>query len=272
MTDGNRRTRRTFLAALSTAPLLAGCLGTGSSGSESGMSTDSHSGDDGGSMGTSTTTPMNQSSSDSDPTETATETPASTQSNASQSALSHPVAKNVGNEPTLGPAPGEGKATIIAYEDPSCPSCQEFETGTFPELREKLIEPGDLSFVYRTYPHVQSWAMPATQALEASYAHNPDAFWKLKAHFYEQQGSFSSNNVFSKVETFLSAETNVDAAVVVEEAKNGEYDAAIQADEQVRKEAGVKYTPTFFMFRDGEYRTKAVGSQSYSVFKNSLGL
>jgi protein-disulfide isomerase len=269
MTDGNRRTRRTFLAALSTTPLLAGCLGTGSGGSESGMGTDSHSGDDGGTNDATETTA--QSTAEAESTEASTATPDSNQSEASV-ATSHVAATDAGNEPTLGPAPGEGKATIIAYEDPSCPACQEFETGTFPELRKKLIEPGDLSFVYRTYPHVQSWAMPATQTLEAAYAHDPDAFWKLKAHFYEEQGSFSSDNVFSKVEAFLGAETNVDAAVVVEEAKNGEYDAAIQADEEVRKEAGVKYTPTFFMFRDGEYRTKAVGSQSYSVFKNSLGL
>jgi predicted DsbA family dithiol-disulfide isomerase len=94
----------------------------------------------------------------------------------------------------------------------------------------------------------------------------------LKSHFYEDQGSFSSDNVFSKSKAYLDSETNVDAAVVIQEAKAGEHDAAIQSDTKVRQEAGVKYTPTFFMFRDGEYRTKAVGSQSYSVFKNSLGL
>lgn len=266
--DSDKSSRRAFLATLSAGPLLAGCLGTDSSGSSDSMGTDSH---NGGSMNETTTSASTPAA---DSTETGTATPASdsTQSEASVSAISHVAAKNAGNEPTLGPAPGEGKATIIAYEDPSCPSCREFETGTFPELREKLIEPGDLSFVYRTFPHVQQWAMPATQVLESAYAADAEAFWSLKAHFYEEQGAFSSDNVFSKSQAFLDAETSVDAAVVVEEAKQGKHDAAIQADTKVRKEADVKYTPTFFMFRDGEYRTKAVGSQSYSVFKNSLGL
>lgn len=270
MTDESARSRRRFLAALATTPALAGagCLGTGSTGPGDSMGTDAHSGD---TTAESTATPTsNETTAESHAEATSTVSP--THERSSETALSHAAARDAGNEPTLGPPPGEGKATIIAYEDPSCHACREFETGPFEKLRTELVEPGDLSFVYRTFPHVQAWAMPATRALEATYAHDAEAFWQLKTYFYEEQGSFSTRNVYSKVDAFLQAETSVDAGVVVADAKAGKHDAAIQSDMAVVEEVGMKYTPMFFLYRDGEYRSNAVGSQSYSVFKNALGL
>ncbi|WP_135305849.1 hypothetical protein [Haloarcula amylovorans] len=96
MMDEKAGTRRRFLAALSTTPLLAGCLGS----NQNGATNDRQS-----------STTENQDTADQSP-----ETP-----------LAHIAAKGVADEPTLGPDIGEGEATIIAFEDPSCHACQSFE-------------------------------------------------------------------------------------------------------------------------------------------------
>lgn len=53
---------------------------------------------------------------------------------------SHPAGEAIESQPMLGPAPTDAPATVIAYEDPSCPSCARFELGTFPQLKSELID------------------------------------------------------------------------------------------------------------------------------------
>jgi protein-disulfide isomerase len=180
-----------------------------------------------------------------------------------------------GTEPWLGPPPGEAPGLVVAFEDPSCTLCGRFERRTFPELQSQLIESGQLTFVYRVYPIVYEWGKPATQALEATLAAESDdserAFWALKAHYYAEQEGFDTGNVLDRTESFLASETDVDAAAVVSAAEAKAHDDRVQADLAAGNEAGVSSTPTFFLFRDGSYRTKVTGAQSYSVFETTLG-
>jgi protein-disulfide isomerase len=185
----------------------------------------------------------------------------------------HPAAAGIGDQPTLGPAPTEATATIVAFEDPSCTLCRRFERNTFPTLRADYVEPGDLSFVYRGYPVVYPWGKPATQALESTFAASESAFWALKDHYYAEQDAFGTENVFERTGTFLAEETEVDAASVVEDARNGRHDAAVQADIEAARaaEAGGQ-TPIFYLFRDGAFRTKVQGPQGADVFAAALEL
>jgi protein-disulfide isomerase len=245
MTDDSgptgRTTRRTVLAA-GVSALGAGCLGGAGSGGGG-------SGDGGGNGG--------------DGNGDGGDAPA---------LADHPVGGNLDAQPRLGPDPGEATGTIVAFEDPSCPRCATFEAVTVPKIKSELVAPGDAAYVVRTVPLVYPWGEPAIGALEATYARDADAFWTLFGHYFDEQDAFDTGNVLDRTAEFLSAETDVDAAAVVADAESGAYDDAVGIDLDAAESADVSGTPTVFLFRDGEYRTRVTGSVSFELVAQSLGL
>ncbi|MFB6173769.1 MAG: DsbA family protein [Halobacteriales archaeon] len=236
--------RRAFLAAAATG-VLAGCLGGGGGGADTPAGTTTT----GAGMATGTATP------------------------GGDSIERHPAAAGLADQPTLGPDPFEAGAVVVAFEDPSCPRCRAFEEETVPKIESNLVEPGRGSFVFRGYPVVYPWGGPAAHALEATFDRDPAAFWALAGHYFEDQSNFDSDNVLDRTRSFLASETDLDADAVVADVEEGSFEDAVQADLDAGKAAGAgRTTPTVFLFRDGQYRTKAAGSVSYSVIENALGL
>jgi len=184
----------------------------------------------------------------------------------------HPVGQALASQPRLGPDPATATATIVAFEDPSCPRCAAFEATTVPKIRSELVAPGEAAYVVRTAPLVYPWGEPAIHALEATYARDTDAVWALLEHYFERQDDFDTENVLDRTEAFLSAETTVDAAAVVADAESGAVAEAVQTDVSAAEAADVSGTPTVFLFRDGEYRTRATGSVSFDFVTQALDL
>lgn len=184
----------------------------------------------------------------------------------------HAAVSDLDSQPTLGPPPSTADGTIIAFEDPSCPSCARFERTTFPRLKSELVDAGRLSFVYRSIPVVYPWSDPAVLALEATHDRSADAFWALKDFYYREQASFGTENVRDRTRQFLTDRTDVDAAAVIDDVEAKTVGDAVDADLQASRDAEVRGTPTFFLFKDGAFATEIVGPQSYDVFANSLGM
>lgn len=227
---------------------LAGCLG----GPSDGGGTDSATTETGGATGTGGT----------DGTRTTDRT-------GGQSVDDHPATAGLAAQPRRGDLGGH---VVLAFEDPSCPRCRAFERQTVPTVRDRLVGPGKAAFVVRTYPVVYPWGEPATQALEAVFARDEAAFWNLFGHYFDEQSSFSAENVLERTKTFLDAETGLDGSAVVEDASAGAYDDAVQADLDAGEAADVgRTTPTVLLFRDGQYVTRASGSVSYQIIATALG-
>lgn len=291
--DMSERTgRRRFLAAIATSgSLLAGCLG--GTGSQQRPQNDPETSQTTiGSIGATTTEAETTSRQTTESAQTTTETTTeescsdpcgdeeTTQSEYSHPDVArhynvdfgHPAAKNIGLEPTAGKFPGQTEATIVEFQDASCAICQRFDAQTFPMLYSNLIQTGKVTFVSRDYAHTHDWADAATRALNSTYARRRNTYWILKSWYYANQGKFTTDNILDKTYKFVSEETSVNADAVIHDVKNKAYDDIYKADEQARKKANVSGTPVFFLFKDGEFVTRFTGNQSYSVFKNSLGL
>jgi len=188
---------------------------------------------------------------------------------------SHPAGRDLADQPFLGPPPGEATGTIVAFEDPSCPTCARFERETVPEIRANLVEPGRATFAFRGVPVVYPWGEPAARALEATFARDPDAFWALVGHYFGSQSSFRGGDeaaVLDGTAAFLDAETGVSGAAVAEAVRAGAADAAVDADLSAGEDAGVSATPTLFLFRDGVLQTRVQGNVGYTVVEGALGL
>lgn len=182
----------------------------------------------------------------------------------------HPAATDLDAQPVRGELGGN---VIIAFEDPSCPRCRAFESGTVPEIQSELVETGQAAFVSRNYPVIYPWGKPATQALEAAFDRSADAFWALNGFYYANQSSFSTDNVLERTASFLNTETDVDGDAVASDADAKRFDDRVQADLDAGMAADVGgTTPTIFLFRDGQYVTKASGSISYEVIATALGV
>lgn len=209
----------------------------------------------------------------------------------------HPAAAGLHEQPRFGPSPTEAEGVVIAFEDPSCPRCAAFETGTVPKLREQHSD--SVTFVFRNYPVVYPWGEPASQAIEAAFGREMEMMdettesdtenelnsmpygvrqgsvdtWALVRHYFETQDQFNTDNVFERTRTFLADETDLDADAVVEDAKAEEYGDVVQADLDAGEAADAgQTTPSVFLFSDGEFQTKATGSVSYQVISSALEL
>lgn len=189
-----------------------------------------------------------------------------------KSLAEHTAAASLATQPTLGPSPSEAEGTIVAFEDPSCPSCARFERSTFPQLKSDLIDPGRVSFVFRGIPVVYPWGDPAVLALEATYSRSAEAFWSLKEFYYREQANIGTENVREVTRQYLAKQTDVDADAVISDVQSETSRDAVNTDLQVSEDAGVRGTPTFFLFRDGSFATEIVGPQSFDVFAKSLGM
>lgn len=183
---------------------------------------------------------------------------------------SHPASQGLADQPSLGEA--DAPATVVAFEDPSCPTCRKFERGAGARLREEPVADGRLGFVVRTYPIIYPWGEPATRALEATFARDADAFWGLFDHYFAEQSAFDGENVLGRTRDWLADNTDLDSDAVVADAEAGSYDDAVQADLDAGDASGVDRTPTLFLFRDGTYRTRASGNVSYETITSALEL
>lgn len=183
----------------------------------------------------------------------------------------HAALADITAQPRLGPSPGEAPGLIVGFEDPSCPACRKFHKQTLPDLRSHF-ESGRATFVYRGLSFVAPWAATANRALEATFARNPEAHWALNAHYYDQQDAFTEDNVVSRTETFLSNETDVEAATVMESVQAEEYTDALRSDFNAAEATDLRGTPTFYIFAEGSFRTDVVGPQDPAVFENLLGV
>ncbi|MFC5971589.1 DsbA family protein [Halomarina salina] len=240
--------RRRVLAALGSGTLaLAGCLGAGNGRSDGSGMTD-RAGTDG------------------------TDGEGNATGTAAQGTPDHTVWEGIDGQPAQGPEVGAATATVVAFEDPSCPRCAAFHRETVPRLLSDLVEPGTATYVVRPYPIVYEWGKPATRALWATYEQDAESFWGLLDHYFRTQGRFDSDNVVDLTRSWLEAETSVDVEAVVEAASADGFPEPVQTNLDVGDRANVSGTPTVFLFRDGAYRTRATGSVSYDLVASALNV
>jgi protein-disulfide isomerase len=182
----------------------------------------------------------------------------------------HPAGRSLGDQPVLGTF-SEAEATIVAFEDPSCPVCRDFERTVVPKIRSNLVEPGKAVFAFRGYPVVYDWGEPAVHALEAAFDQALAAHWALLDHYFAEQDQFSSGNVVDRTREFLASETAIDAEAVATAAADRSQTAAVQSDLDAGMNAGAStITPHLFLFKEGNYLTSASGSVSYDLIAAAL--
>lgn len=183
------------------------------------------------------------------------------------------AARDVMSQPRMGD-PAEAPATIVEFSDPACDVCASFHARTFPQVVEELVDPGDAAYVCRVYPTGRGiWPEVASKALLATWDQQQDAFWELLHFYFENQNSLNRNTVDEETRGFLTEFDGVDGDEVVSAARGGEYDDAFDVNVSAGQNAGTgRTTPSFYLFRDGQYVTRVTGHQNVRVFRRALEL
>ncbi|WP_331232983.1 DsbA family protein [Natronorarus salvus] len=186
----------------------------------------------------------------------------------------HPATEDI-EGPRLGPAVGDADATIVAFEDPSCPVCAGFAQGTLPTLREEAIDPGTVTYLYRATPGTEPWSYPATRALFSVHRRNSGGFWTLKDRYYEEIDGLDENSIYNRTLAILEADvadTDPDAVLEAMDGNDDAIEERMERDEAAATASDLTQTPSFVLFRDGNYRTTVAGNQPYDVFEGALEL
>lgn len=185
--------------------------------------------------------------------------------------IDHPIAYRAENDPLIGQPPDETELAIFMVSDPSCPYCREFNDAVFDQMREELIEPGRLSYVYRPYPKVEAWANPAALGLLETYDRDAEAFVALKEYYYNEHEEVA-DGVTAATRQFLNENTEVDGEAVGDVMINyGRMDDLTES-KNAAEEADMTTVPGYAIVKEGEVTTTASGVQSYSNLKTMLGV
>ena len=164
-------------------------------------------------------------------------------------------------EPHKGP--DNAKVTIVEYSDFQCPFCSR---GYQTLEKQVLANYGDkVKFYYKHYPlPFHPWAKKGAVAAECAKEQKPEAFWKLYAYLFENQGQITPDNVKDKSTETLK-DTGVDMAKWNDCFDNQKTAAKVDAQMQEGSNVGVRGTPGFII--NGRLVS---GAQPYENFKNII--
>ena len=142
----------------------------------------------------------------------------------------------------VGPADrvrGEGRLTLVIYEDFECPDCQAFYLA-FNQLPGALRE--QVRMVHRHFPLVSSRPRAMQSALAVEAAHVQGAFWPM----YDRLLTMARDRAPGELDR-IAQELGLDVAHFREDLRNRAHADRIWAHVRGGRESGVSATPWLFL-------------------------
>jgi protein-disulfide isomerase len=157
--------------------------------------------------------------------------------------------------------------TLVEYTDYQCPFCKRHHDRTFAELKKNYVDTGRIRYLVRDLPLTfHEMAVPA--AIAARCAGEQGRFWEARDALFAVQGDLSPDAIRAAVLGVGLDTARYDACV-----KNPSTLAAVEADAEEARSAGVSGTPSFVVGRaaNGTVEgTSISGAQPYAAFATRL--
>ena len=174
-----------------------------------------------------------------------------------------PASVGPDDDPALGAE--DAPVTIIEFSDFQCPFCHRFEEQTFPQLKSRYIDTGQVRLVFRDFPLTQIHPNALPAAIAAECAHNQDAFWPMHNRLFENQDAWAQSANPNEVFMGYAEEIGLEMEPFRRCVQNRETLQEISGDFQDGVDGGVRGTPAFFI--GGEMLS---GAQPFSVFQQRI--
>lgn len=178
-----------------------------------------------------------------------------------------------GNEPVLPfttdpRTRGNPKApvTIIEYSDFTCGYCRKFFFETWPHIRTKYIETGQVRFLYRDYPRA-SYGPAFNAAVAARCAGDQGRYWSMHDRLYEGRLNHAEFQRHAKI-------IGLNLAVFTTCLQDARHADAIFRDKDEGVEIGFRGTPGFLLLTtDGVRQQSGIaipGALPFDVFQEQI--
>jgi protein-disulfide isomerase len=149
------------------------------------------------------------------------------------------------SEKSLGSATAPN--VIFEFSALTCPACSDFHANTFPELKRKHIDTGNVRFVYRDIP-LDATPSPNNAGLSAamvSRCAGNERFFEALDLLYRTRTSWSGDPVrnLGPVMSGMMSQATVDACLAHTDLRTG----LLQARSASMSEFGITSVPTFIV-------------------------
>ena len=167
-----------------------------------------------------------------------------------------------------GMAMGDPDAPVIIEEfsDFQCPACQFFHEQTFEQVVDQYIRTGDVYFIFRNFPFIDTYAVKKESqaaALGSYCAAEQGLFWEYATIMF-------TNQIGENVGSFSSARMEAMAEIIGLDAEfmncvlEGRYQDLVDADTEAAMEAGVDSTPSFLI--NGQLVSGAIPFETFQSY------
>ena len=152
---------------------------------------------------------------------------------------------------------------VHEFADFECGACMQFATITEPDVRERLVETGQVAFRYFFYPLPQHRSA-ASAAYAAACAGDQNKFWEMHDAIFQGFDDWALGRARNPKNVFenYAERIGLDVATWSECYDSDKHTATIQSHVTAGSQRGVGSTPTFFI--GGE---QVNGVRGYDEFK-----
>ncbi|MBX9928693.1 MAG: DsbA family protein [Gemmatimonadaceae bacterium] len=137
---------------------------------------------------------------------------------------------------------------VLEFADFECPACGQFATVTEPDVRDRLVKTGKISFRFYDYPlpmHQNTWS--ASNA--AACANDQGKFWEMHDAIFLRQNDWNGIATSSpkKVLKEIAGQVGLDVAAWESCFDSQKHYSRIRANQLEAERRGVGQTPTFIV-------------------------
>ena len=136
---------------------------------------------------------------------------------------------------------------VEEYADFECPACQQFAVLTLPDVRDRLINTGQVRWRFRDFPLYQTHLKSPAAHEGAACAAEQGKFWEMHDQLYYNQNKWvEARNTEKAVREYAKA-VGVDLSKYDDCVDSHRYQARIAASAKVGESRGVNSTPTLIV-------------------------
>ena len=180
-------------------------------------------------------------------------------------AVPAPAQVPIVGQPALGSA--DAPVTIVEFMDYECPYCRRFAKNTFPKLRARYVESGQVRWVSRNLPlPMHARARPA--AIAARCADEQGRFWDMHDALLTEAGSMADDELRAWAQRL-----DLDGGRFSECLGSSGHHAALDQDMAAARAARIRATPSFIVGRaNGEVvqGQVLVGDEGFAAFDAAI--
>jgi len=148
-----------------------------------------------------------------------------------------------------GVSAGRADAPVVIYEfaDFQCPACGQFASLVAPLIKERLVQPGKVRYVYYDFPIIDAHPNAFLAARAGRCANEQGRFWEFHDVIYGQQPNWSSESDPSDLFVEYGVRAGVEEGRFEECLRSDKYAKEVSESMELGRSLGVGGTPTLIV-------------------------